>query len=197
MNKLTNIGNTRWFIGLTLVGTLLGILVFIIRDLPELSKGSPSDQVRAAEQVRLCMQHYGLPAPHATLKEASSPLPSPGDVTTFAECIWPPKHYSEPDGYSEIRVLNALGPGLSEAEGATELDRFLAPCQMITVSYSFGNQGNFEHLPSFVAEAGSIMTPEGTPWQGELRTLNFYPERNEIIVVRNLSYVLDEVQCVP
>jgi hypothetical protein len=86
---------------------------------------------------------------------------------------------------------------MSEAEGSTDVDRFVAPCRQLKLSYSFGNQGTFEHLPSFVVKECSIVTPEGNPWQGEIRTLNFYFERGEIDVVRNLSYVLDKAECVP
>ena len=197
MNKRTDIGNTKWYVWLSLAATLLAILVFVTgKNLPDFLGRTQLDETEVAEQVRLCMQQHGLSKAHAILKDSFSIPEIPGDGTLFAECNWPPQPHSEPDGYSEIKVVNVAGPGLSEAEGSTEIDRFFAPCQTLTLSYSFGNQGNFEHLPSFVAEANAILTPEGSRWQGDIHTLNFYPVRNEIIVVRNLSYRLDRVECV-
>jgi hypothetical protein len=142
------------------------------------------------------MQQHGLSQARAVLKDQSNLDQSSYDSKIFAECEWPPQSYSAADGYSEIRVITVAGPGLSEAEGSTEIDRLIAPCKRLRLSYSFGNQGNFDHLPTFVAAADSIVTPEGVSWNGDIHTLNFYPERNEIIVVRNLSYVLDQVECV-
>jgi hypothetical protein len=190
MNKATDIGNRWWFIGLSLLLALIAIIVFVTgKNLPDFLNPPPSDQVVVADQVRRCMQQHALPEAHAVLRS--------DDSMVFAECNWPPQSYSEVDGYSEIGVTTVAGPGLSEAEGSTDVDRIVAPCSQVKLSYSFGSQGTFEHLPPFVVEAGSIVTPEGNPWPGEARTLNFYFERGEIDVVRNLSYILDQAECMP
>ena len=183
---------------LSLIATITGIVAFFTgKDFPDFFRKPQSDQVVVADQVRICMQQHGLSEAHAVLKGEASLAQSSGESTIFAECNWPPQSYSEADGYSEIRVMTVAGPGMSEAEGSTDVDRFFAPCQELKLSYSFGNQGTFKHLPSFVVKEGSVVTPDGNPWQGEIRTLNFYFERGEIDVVRNLSYVLDKAECVP
>lgn len=183
---------------LSLIATIVGIVAFFTgKNFPDFFRKPQSDEVVVAEQVRLCMQQHGLSQAHVVLKDASSLAQIPGDSTIFAECKWPPESYSEADGYSEVRVITVDGPGGSEAEGSTEVDRFFAPCEQLNLSYSFGNQGYFELLPSFVVKENSVVTPEGNPWQGEIRTLNFYFERGEIDVVRNLSYVLNKAECVP
>jgi hypothetical protein len=197
MNKPTDIGNKRWYIWIGFIGTVIALIVFITgKNLPDFFGKSQSSKVLVADQVRICMQQHGLSQARAVLKDQSNLDQSSYDSKIFAECEWPPQSYSAADGYSEIRVITVAGPGLSEAEGSTEIDRLIAPCKRLRLSYSFGNQGNFDHLPTFVAAADSIVTPEGVSWNGDIHTLNFYPERNEIIVVRNLSYVLDQVECV-
>ena len=198
MNKTTDIGNRRWFIGLSLLLALIAIIVFVTgKNLPDFFKTPDSDQVVVADQVRSCMQQHGLPEAHAIVRVQSNLGQDAGESTVFAECNWPPQSYSQADGYSEIRVTSVIGPGLSEAEGSTKVDRIVAPCNTVKLSYSFGKQGTFKHLPSFVVEVGSVVTPEGDPWSGEIRTLNFYPVRGEIDVVRNLSYILDQAECMP
>ncbi len=197
MNKTTDTGNKQWYIWLSLGGLVIAFIVFITgKNLPELLGRSQSSAALAAEQVRACMQQHGLSEAHAVLKNRSTSDQSSGEITIFAECNWPPPSYSAPDGYSEIKVIATGGPGLSEAEGDTEVDRFLPTCDQIKLSYSFANQ-NFVQLPAFVAKGGSIVTPEGQPWPGAALSLNILFERGEVDVVRNLSYILDEVECVP
>jgi hypothetical protein len=197
MNKTTDTGNKQWYIWLSLGTIVIAFIVFITgKNLPELLGTSQSSAALAAEQVRACMQQHGLSEAHAVLQNRSTPDPNSGETTIFAECNWPPPSYSAPDGYSEIKVITISGPGLSEAEGATDVDRFLPPCDQIKISYSFAHQ-NFEQLPPFVAKGGSIVMPEGNPWPGDRLSLNIIFERREVDVVRNLSYILDEVECVP
>src|SRR5215208_2028922 len=111
MDKITDIGNRRWFIGLGLLLALITIIVFITgKNLPDFFKAPGSDQVVAADQVRSCMQQHGLPEAHAVLNRTSSLVQSYGESIVFAECNWPPQSYSQADGYSEISVTAVAGP---------------------------------------------------------------------------------------
>jgi hypothetical protein len=180
------------------IATIAGVVTFLTgKNLPDFFKNPQSSQALAADQVRICMQQHGLSESRAVLNSRANVDQIPGNATIFAECTWPPKSYSGEDGYSEIRFITQGGPGLSEVDGSTQVDRFFSPCQQLNISYSFGNQGNYEHLPPFVVKADSLVTPDGDPWQGETQSLDFYPERGEIDVIRNLSYILDKVECVP
>jgi hypothetical protein len=180
------------------IATLGGVTSFLTgKNLPDFFKNSHSSQALAADQVRICMQQHGLSESRAVLNSTVNVDQISENGTIYAECTWPLQSYSGADGYSEIRLITQDGPGLSEVEGLTQVDRFFAPCHQVKISYSFGNQGNYQHLAPFVVKEDTIVTAEGNPWQGEMQSLDFYPERGEIDIVRNLSYTLDQVECIP
>lgn len=114
----------------------------------------------------------------------------------FGTCDWPPSHYTQPDGYSEVIVKEATGPGHDEASGASAADRLFSPCGEVQVAYSFGKQGGFRRQPPMTLFTGEIVTVDGIRWNGDQRNLPFYPERDESDVLHNFSSRLDYARCV-
>jgi hypothetical protein len=112
---------------------------------------------------------------------------------SFASCDWPKRNYSSPEGYSEISVILAVGPGEDEASMADSIDRIVATCPVIELGYTYGSMGNTERLPPFRTERGSVIDYRGNPWTGD--SPYPYPERTEIVVVRNGKVLLDTAAC--
>jgi len=152
-----------------------------------------------AAQVRACQELHGLTSDQVR-REISGPTPSGGGSPPaigqeFLECEWPPPDYADADGYSQIRSLKGVGPGESEASGATALDRITATCHRMELGYSFGTQGFDEDLEPFVAEKGDVVHARGgVPWESPRPYP--YPERDEVVVVRDLDLALEAARCV-
>jgi hypothetical protein len=159
------------------------------------------DEIDADRQISRCMQLHGLPEQRSVFREPSSegpagPVQLPGETVKFAQCEWPPPAHAEADGYYEIEVTAVEGPGRSEAEGETVVDRISAPCQKLSLSYSFAHMEVRERR-TFEVRADSIVTWEGEPWQEKAPgDLKFSPERGEFVVVRGLRSTADSATCV-
>jgi hypothetical protein len=149
---------------------------------------SRTDEVEAAERVQACQAQHGMRRSF----EARQHSP---EVTYFMSCSWPKERYADADGYLEIRVEVADGPGDSNASGENYADRITAPCPKIQVSYSFGSQGHSEHGSPFSVNADAIVDVEGEAWTKSRADLPFYPERGEIVVLHNGRHGLDAVSC--
>jgi hypothetical protein len=161
----------------------------VIHALPSGSSTPAAGGQDATAQVRGCIAQHGL-------AKATDVVTRKG-ATVFAACVWPAPSWADQDGYSEIVVRDAAGPGTSEASGIDLADRIGAPCSELEVAYSFGKQGAFQRLPPFSLLRGQIATAvDGQQWRGEQRALPFYPDRNEAVVLRSSSYRLDFVRCV-
>jgi hypothetical protein len=177
-------------------GLLLLVITGTVRscgsDDPSAQADIDDRSVTAAERVDACMGRHGLSSAKQISHADDEEL---GYDTTIALCSWPPAVGADADGYREITVRTVNGPGENEATGESWADRIAAPCPEVFLSYTFGKQGQFSHLPPLRAVPNSIMTVDGEPWDGSSIELRFYPQRNEIVVLHNSSYFLDDATC--
>jgi len=159
------------------------------------------EEIGVNQKISECMQQHDLPEQHSVFRGPSSEDPARpsqlvGETVKFAQCEWPPSEDAEADGYYEIEVTAVEGPGRSEAEGETVVDRISAPCQKLKMSYSFA-QMDVRERRTFEATVDSIVTWEGEPWEGKVpEDLGFYPERGEFVVIRSLRSAADSIACV-
>jgi hypothetical protein len=162
-----------------LIGALAGIGTLVYNLIRE-----PS--IDRAEQIRACLQAHGLSNAQDEFEEDSARV--------FAFCEWPPPEYAQGDGYSEIRLETGPGPYATEASSGNRVDRMRATCNQIEVRYGFGKMGEFERLEPFTVSAGAVVDYMGREWTREAPYP--YPEADEVVVVRNSSYLLESVRCV-
>ena len=135
-------------------------------------------------------------ADHGLQKATGVATAEASGTQVFGNCDWPPTTWAQPDGYSEVVVREARGPGENEASGTTAADRLFAPCSELQVAYSFGKQGAFRRQAPITLLSGEIVTVDGLRWSGEQRDLPFYPDRDESIILRNFSYRMDYARCI-
>ena len=84
---------------------------------------------------------------------------------------------------------------MSEAGGANTADYITVPCDRVTLSYTYGAMGHFEHLRPFTVDKGDV-TWAGTPGQAWTGDAPYpYPSPNQVVFIRNSKYVLDDVRC--
>jgi hypothetical protein len=132
-------------------------------------------------------------------REAPGEEPGPGEqdvATVFQRCEWPPKQWSDPDGYSQISVQVTPGPGQSEASDANTADIIKSPCSLLEVLYSIATQGHQASFPEgkFTSKPfRAVYYFKGKVYGGEL---NFYYDHDELVVLRNSKVRLDRVRCV-
>jgi hypothetical protein len=151
--------------------------------------GHDSPRTRASA-IRDCISTHGLQ------KETDVIGVGAAGTRVFGTCDWPPTDYAQSDGYSEVVVREAQGPGVGEASDASAADRFFAPCGELQVAYSFGKQGAFQRRPPITLLTGDIVMVDGLRWSGDQRQLPFYPDRAESIVLHNFSNRLDYARCI-
>lgn len=185
--------NKKWWFAL-LVPLFLGGGILT----PWIAKWADRDET-AAERVESCMTQHGLKRATDFRQEKFSRAhyESTGEYSrrVFASCDWPPGAGAERDGYSEVSVIAANGPGRDEASSANTLDRIRATCKKVEVAYTTGAQGVTERLPPFQVELGSVLSAyDGRPWKGDSPFP--YPERDEIVLLRDSKISLDTVRCV-
>jgi hypothetical protein len=122
---------------------------------------------------------------------------SPHCARFCRRCDWPPKPWSDGDGYSEIWVQPTVGPGKTEASGADMADVIKSSCNRLKISYSIVAQGYQKSLPAFTSEPNRTVWHDGRPYRvPPQERLNFYYERDELVVLRNAKIRLDRVKCV-
>ncbi len=157
-------------------------------------------RIERAEMVEKCKKAHGMSrATERTMHRA--PIPDGGGATylaldRFKFCQWPPPAYSDPDGYSEISYSSGKGPGDYEASGVTTADRLHTTCKKLKLFYSFGAQGHSEHLAPFTVRVETVVELGGGAYNGREGPLDFYPDRNEVVVLLNDRYSLDKAECV-
>lgn len=155
----------------------------------------------SAERVQACEAQHGMKTSTEKKEWVEGAGPSNGDPggnvehEDFRFCDWPKGRYAEGDGYLEIRVRTANGPGTDEASDENVADRITAPCPQLALTYQFGHMGYSENTPPVTVSADKIVRPEGTLWNGDRRSLLFYPDPGEIVVLRNHSYALEAARC--
>jgi hypothetical protein len=158
-------------------------------------------------EVRACMAQHQMSRTaitSTTTVEARGTLPGEtpetaqlDNVTIFRRCDWPPKTWSDGDGYSEIWVQPTIGPGETEATSANVADVIKSRCDRLQVSYSIVAQGYQKSLPAFISEPNRTVWHDGRTYRAPpQKQLNFYYERDELIVLRNAKIRLDRVKCV-
>jgi hypothetical protein len=172
-----------------LIGAAAGLWVGIAHIIPDSSHSPPASQATAAH-VDKCEAQHQLTQQHQKIARTVT-------VTAFDSCIWPAPAYADSDGFTEITFQTVPGPGQGEASGTDAVDRITGPCKTFTLAYDFGSQGDLKHLAPFTAPAGLLTSIEqpGTAWPGGVRSLSFYPARNEVDVLHNLRYVLTSATC--
>ena len=116
-------------------------------------------------------------------------------ITRFRYCEWPAPSFADPDGYYEIRYRNEKGPGDSEATGTNDADRLRAPCDKLQLWYDFGSQGAYSHYEPFFANVGSVVGIGGDEYDGSQGNLPFYPDRDELVVLRNGKKIIAKAEC--
>jgi hypothetical protein len=120
-----------------------------------------------------------------------------GGRLRFKVCQWPPPTYAQADGYSDVTVTGDRGPGTYEATDANYADRIVASCKDLQLAYSYQNMGVDEHQPPFAVSSGAVVTVLGKPWvTNSPAPLPFYPNRGDVVVLRNSKYRLDFALCV-
>ena len=90
----------------------------------------------------------------------------------------------------------AMGPGASEATGATVTDRFTSACSSIDIAYVFQHMGPPEP-GALTASVGSTVGPNGQAYDGGAGPINFSPGSNDVVFVHNDNYVITSVVCTP
>jgi hypothetical protein len=155
--------------------------------------------------VRACMVQHGMSRAVTTAttlveaRKAPGEEPQPGEqdtATVLQRCEWPPKPWSDPDGYSQISVQATLGPGESEASDANTADIIKSPCRLLEVVYSIAAQGHQESFPEgkwTSKPSRAVYYFKGEEYRDEL---NFYYDHDELVVLRNSKVRLDRVRCV-
>jgi hypothetical protein len=162
---------------------------------------------RGGAEVRACMAQHQMSravTTSTTHVEARGTFPGetpeaaePDTVIILKRCDWPPKPWSEGDGYSEIRVQPTIGPGESEAAGANTADVIKSSCNLLELSYSIAAQGYQESLPTFTSKPNRKVFYDGKEYRvPPEKPLNFYHERDELVVLRISKIRLDGVRCV-
>jgi hypothetical protein len=211
----------RWFIGAVVVSALAALIsVGVIvanrsagngnANTPEGTGTRTPTSMQAAKggaEVRACMAQHQMSrsaTTSVTTVEArgivageTSETAQPDNVTVLRRCDWPPKPWSDGDGYSEISVKVTIGPGETEASGANIADVIKSSCDSLKISYSIVAQGYQKSLPAFTSQPNRVVWHDcrayRTPPQ---QRLNFYYERDELVVLRNAKIRLDRIACV-
>jgi hypothetical protein len=157
---------------------------------PSASATTQSATQVAASHVEACEAQHQLTQQHQKVSVTVA-------VTAFESCTWPAPAYADSDGFTEITVQTVAGPGQDEASDADWVDRVTGPCTTFTLAYDFGFQGDLKHLAPFTAPAGLLTSIDqpGAAWPGGVKSLNFYPARNEVDVLHNSNDVLTSAAC--
>jgi hypothetical protein len=212
-------GSSRYSLG-TKIAAVVGVIASIVGiatgirtlvdDGGDGAPVEPAAEIRA-RHVRDCVRDHGLtqasqtrdPLPGET--EITAPEPLDGlavfEQRTWATCEWPPAAGAFPDGYRTITVTTVDGPGEFEATASNYADRIESRCEALELDYTFGSMGESEHLPPIRGEPGQTLRVDGRTWtpgelgEGEARSLPFYPARDELVVLHNAKYVLEDVRC--
>jgi hypothetical protein len=94
-------------------------------------------------------------------------------------------------------VQETIGPGETEASSANIADVIKSSCDSLKISYSIVAQGYQKSLPAFTSQPNRTVWHDGRVYRTppQLR-LNFYYERDELVVLRNAKIRLDRVKCV-
>jgi hypothetical protein len=211
----------RWFIG-TVVVSVLAALISVGVIVANRGAGSgkanslgktgtaTSSSVPAAKggaEVRACMAQHQMSrstttsvttvAARGTLPGETSEIAQPDNVTILRRCDWPPKPWSDGDGYSEISVQATIGPGETEASSANIADVIKSSCARLKISYSIVAQGYQKSLPAFTSQPNRTVWHDGRAYRTPPQPrLNFYYERDELVVLRNAKIRLDRIRCV-
>jgi hypothetical protein len=162
---------------------------------------------KGSAEVRACMEQHQMSRSattsttivlaRGTLPDETPETAQPDHVTILRRCDWPPKLWSDGDGYSEIWVQPTVGPGETEASDADVADVIKSSCNRLQVSYSIVAQGYQKSLPAFTSEPNRTVRHDGKPYLSPPQErLNFYYERDELVVLRNAKIRLDRVKCV-
>lgn len=193
----------------SIVGIVTGIVTLAPDDEePEAERTTESAAAVRARHVRDCVRDHGLSraSERGPARPGDSAIERPADPSalfvqqTFASCDWPPRPGAFADGYSTITVTLVDGPGEHEATASNLADRIESRCDTLELAYSFGSMGAYERLKPFRARPGDMVRHTGAAWspggEDEASSLPFYPERNELVVLKNSKYKLDTVRCV-
>ena len=162
----------------------------------------------AAERVQACEKQHGM---KTALEKSESQEPNPNfkpnsiakeerdqmiNHTLFRICTWPSPAYADADGYYEIEVRLERGPTDDDASGTNFADIFTAPCQTLSVTYHFGQQGLYQNQPPLTISADTIVTvDDGKRWKGNAWDQPFSPDAGEFVVLHNYHYDIESAHC--
>lgn len=184
---------------LVAVGGLIAAVAALWAGIAHLASGTSSPPVSAATQSTssVAAAHVGHCEAQHQLTQQHQELSITVAVTAFESCTWPAPAYADSDGFTKITVQTVPGPGQDEASDADYVDRITGPCMTFTLAYDFGLQGALKHLAPFTAAAGLLTSIDqpGTAWPGGVRSLSFYPARDEVDVLHNSNDALAGAAC--
>jgi hypothetical protein len=145
---------------LVLAATVLGVPGSVVAIIDIVDGGeqatSSSPKPGRGERIAACQARHRL-SRIAVWRDASA---SP-DSTVIASCSWPPKPWTEPDGYAELAFSQKVGPGDGEATGATLDDHLRQPnCGRFALTYEVTQTGA-NQLQTNEVPTGAIVTPYG------------------------------------
>jgi hypothetical protein len=185
---------------LVAVGALIAAAAALWAGIAHLSSsGTPNSSAGATAQLarQTAAIHVDQCEAQHQLTQQSQELDITVSTTAFDSCAWPAPSYADADGFTRVTVQDVAGPGVDEASDTDYADRITGPCGTFTLAYDFGVQGAAQHLAPFTAPAGMLTSVDqpGTAWPGGVKSLGFYPARNEVDVLHNSNYLLISAAC--
>jgi|SRR5579872_3456680 len=190
----------------------IGVCLLLIFVASIRNNSDSATQALNAKQIQACEKAHNMKSQNATVRGDQSYLTSLLDsgenldnaiqdynnsnapnLNIYEFCNWPPRNYSDSDGFSQIQEYSRTGPGLGEASDATQADVFDPQCNEFSVTYQITTQGNVINLPDTIIKANEITSEDG----GNLSQaqLNFYPGIGESIFLRNDKAELQNIFC--
>jgi hypothetical protein len=167
---------------------------------------SGRDSKTAAEEVRACMTLHKMQESSDVVRASMSgdlakTLPegkSKPEFRLFRSCEWPPRDWTQPDGYTPIRVMTVDNEFSDLTFESGIVDRFFSHCRTLAADYTYTYMGGRAEQ-TFTFEPGEMFIAsrdEAVPLETHYEELNFALYPNEAIVVHGSKHKLDTVRCI-
>jgi hypothetical protein len=158
-----------------------------VTDRDEVARPELDSRRERASAIAACQERHKL--------ERSVEWRSKDGERVIASCTWPPRRWTDADGYSEVTFKQVEGPGYEEGEatGATLEDHLRAEgCRRFALAYEVTQTGENEYARNRAA-SGNTVTPytDSPAVPGPTRA---FPD--EVIVQHTFVSNLQEARCV-
>ncbi len=185
---------------LVAVGGLIAAIAALWTGIAHFTSSStpgPGANITAQSATQAAAMHIDKCESQHQLNQQRQTLDITVATTAFDSCMWPAPSYADADGFTQITFQTVAGPGADEASDSDWVDRITGPCNKFTLAYDFGSQGALEHLAPFTIPVGLITSIDqpGTAWPGGVKSLSFYPARDEVDVMHNSNDELSGASC--